>query len=119
MCNWWSVATNELIEGPCTMTMKFKNTDIPYFYREGSIVPLNPASVKNVTEHPEHLILNVVAAKEGKGRLYEDEGDNSDYDVTYATTAYTQSQSGNKRMFTIAPREAAMPAVSPLRGHIR
>ena len=28
-------------------------------------MPLNPASVKNVTEHPEHLILNVIAGKSG------------------------------------------------------
>lgn len=103
--NWWSVATNELIEGPCTMTMSFSKTDIPYFYREGSIVPLNPASVKNVTEHPEHLIINVVAGQNGEGTLYEDEGDNSDYDVTYATTSFTQAQSGNKRTLTIYPRE--------------
>ncbi len=103
--NWWSVATNELIEGPCVMTMEFSKTDIPYFYREGSIVPLNPAGVMNVTERPEHLILNIVKGNEGSGKLYEDAGDNSDYDVAYATTAFSQVQSGNKYTYMIQPRE--------------
>ena len=115
--NWWSVATNELIEGPCTMTMEFSKTDIPYFYREGSIVPLNPSSVKNVTEHPEHLILNVVAGKDGKGSLYEDEGDNSDYDAVYATTAFSQSQNGNKRTITINPREGNAESLPTTRSY--
>ena len=115
--NWWSAATNELIEGPCTLTMEFSKTDIPYFYREGSIVPLNPANVKNVTEHPEHLIINVVAGKEGKGKLYEDEGDNSDYDMVYATTSFSQSQNGNKRTITINPREGNAESLPTTRSY--
>lgn len=115
--NWWSVATNELIEGPCTMTMEFSKTDIPYFYREGSIVPLNPASVKNVTEHPEHLVINVVSGKEGKGKLYEDEGDNSDYDVAFATTAFTQTLNGNKRTLVINPREGNSSNLPAMRSY--
>ena len=105
--NWWSAATNELIEGPCTMTMKFSATDIPYFFRQGSIVPLNPASVKNVTEHPEHLILNVIAGKDGNASLYEDDGDNPDYATVYASTAFSQLKNGNKTTLTISPREGS------------
>lgn len=102
---WWSAATNELIKGPCTKTMNFSQTDIPYFYRQGSMVPLNPESVMNVTEHPDHMIINVIAGPDGKGKLYEDQGDNSDYDKAYATTTFTQSRSGNTRTIVINPRE--------------
>lgn len=103
--NWWSASTNELIEGPCTMTMKFARTDIPYFYRQGSVVPLNPEEIKNVTTHTEHLILNVIAGKNGSSKLYEDNGDNPDYATVYATTTITQTKSGNKLTLTINPRE--------------
>lgn len=102
---WWSVVTNELIEGPCTKTMEFSATDIPYFYRQGAIIPLNPENVKNVTEHPDHLILATVAGKNGEGNLYEDAGDNSDYDSAYANTMFSQSMNGNIRTFIIHPRE--------------
>ena len=111
--NWWSAATNELIEGPCTLSMNFSKTDIPYFYREGAIVPLNPASVKNVTEHPRHLVLNVIAGKNGEASLYEDDGDNPDYATVYATTALAQTKSGNTTTLTISPRQgnvSSLPA---------
>ncbi len=102
---WWSVATDELIQGPATKEMEFSKTDIPYFYREGSIVPLNPSDIKNVTEHPEHLILNIIAGKDGKGHLYEDAGDNSDYATRYATTEFSQSHDGKVSTYMIHPRK--------------
>lgn len=102
---WWSVATDELIQGPATKEMEVSKTDIPYFYREGSIVPLNPSDIKNVTEHPDHLILNIIAGKDGKGRLYEDAGDNSDYATRYATTEFSQSHDGKVSTYMIHPRK--------------
>ena len=115
--NWWSAATNELIEGPCTLSMNFSKTDIPYFYREGSIVPLNPASVKNVTEHPRHLVLNVIAGKNGEASLYEDDGDNPDYATVYATTALAQTKSGNTTTLTISPRQGNVSSLPASRSY--
>lgn len=115
--NWWSVATNQLIEGPCTMTMNFSSTDIPYFYRQGSIVPLNPASVKNVTERPGHMIFDAVAGKEGKGSLYEDAGDNNDYDTAFATTSLTQTSDGNTHVYTIHPRVGVVDGLPASRSY--
>lgn len=102
---WWSVATNQLIEGPCVMTMQFTEKDIPYFYKAGSITPLNPASVKRVTTKPTQLLLDIVAGFEGKGSLYEDEGDNSDYDTQYAMTDFKHTVNGNFETYIIEPRE--------------
>lgn len=115
--NWWSVATNQLIEGPCTMTMNFSSTDIPYFYRQGSIVPLNPASVKNVTERPGHMIFDAVAGKEGRGSLYEDAGDNNDYDTAFATTSLTQTSDGNTHVYTIHPRVGVVDGLPASRSY--
>lgn len=115
--NWWSVATNELIEGPCVLDMTFSATDIPYFYRQGSVVPLNPSSVMNVTEHPDHLVLNVIAGKDGDGLLYEDSGDNSDYETVYATTSYTVASSDNRSTITISPREGASDGLVSARAY--
>ena len=103
--NWWSVSTNELIEGPCVKTLRFEADQIPYFFKAGSMIPFNPSSVKNVTSRPQSLILNVVAGNEGHGSLYEDSGDSSDYATKYATTKFTHSMAGNCETYTIAPRE--------------
>ena len=53
---WWSVATDELIEGPCRKTMCFTQEQIPYFFKQGAIIPYNPPTVMNVTERPGHQI---------------------------------------------------------------
>lgn len=36
------------------------------------MIPFYPSTVKNVTEHPEELIINVVAGGDGNSSLYED-----------------------------------------------
>lgn len=101
---WWSVATEELIEGPCRKTMSFTQEQIPYFFRQGAIIPYNPPTVMHVTERPEHLILNVVSGCPGEGVLYEDDGDSNDYDSVFATTAFKQSFKNNRGEYVIAPR---------------
>lgn len=102
--NWWSANTNELIQGPCIKTMDFTLDQYPYFFRQGAVVPLNPPTVENVTEHPDHLILHIVAGASGSGSLYEDSGDNADYDTTYAHTNYTYTHTPEESYITIGPR---------------
>lgn len=102
---WWSVATNEMIEGPCVRTMQFSAEDIPYFYRAGAMIPLNPQSVKRVTDKPSQMVLDVVAGENGDDILYEDEGDNSDYATRYATTQLRHRVDGKTETCVIAPRQ--------------
>lgn len=101
---WWSVSTNQLIEGPCLMTMEFAAKDIPYFYKAGAVIPLNPESVNRVSARPEQIVLDVVAGNEGSGTLYEDEGDNPDYSTRYAETELTHTVNGDTETYNIAPR---------------
>lgn len=102
---WWSVATNELIEGPCVKTMEFSLSQIPYFFRQGSMIPYNPAEFKSVSEHPSELIINAVAGGNGTSTLYEDAFDTQDYATDYATTALTATCGNGKNEFTVAPRK--------------
>lgn len=57
-----------LLKRPCKKTMQFTDAQIPYFFRQGAIIPYNPATVMNVTERPDKLILNVVAGSNGEDR---------------------------------------------------
>lgn len=104
---WWSMSTNELIVGPCRKSMSFTQEQIPYFFKQGSIIPYNPPTVMSVTERPDHLILNVVSGCKGEGSLYEDSGDSNDYNTVYATTALKQSFKGSKGEYIIEPRQGS------------
>ena len=102
---WWSVSTNELIEGPRLVTMSFTDKQIPYFYRQGALIPNNPADVMNVTERPSQLVLNIISGENGKGSIYEDDGDNPDYSSNYAETMLSQSFDGHVGEYVISPRK--------------
>lgn len=101
----WSVDKGRMIEGPCEITMEFSDSEIPYFYRAGSMIPLNPSAVKRVTERPRQIILDIVAGEEGEGSLYEDQGDNSDYQTRYARTGLVHNVDGDTEYYTIEPRQ--------------
>lgn len=101
---WWCVSTGEMINGQCVKNMSFKIDEIPYFYRAGAVIPLNPSSVKKVTERPTELILDVVAGAAGTGTLYEDRGDNVDYNDSFATTSFKHLSSATSEIIVIEPR---------------
>lgn len=106
---WWSVSTGELIQGPCVREMEFTAEQIPYFFRQGAMIPYNPPTVKNVTERPAEMILNIVAGAEGSGSLYEDAGDNSDYATVFARTPFSHTAAGTTGRYVISPREGSYP----------
>lgn len=102
--SWYSASTGEIIEGDRVASLEFSDTQIPYFYRHGAVVPLNPDDIKRVTDKAKCIELHAVAGRSGEGRLYEDSGDNSDYDSNYASTLFTHESTGKKETFTIHPR---------------
>ena len=103
--NWWSASTNQLIEGPWVRTLDFKADQIPYFFREGAVIPFSPETVKNVTAPQTAIVLMIVGGKDGEGSLYEDRGDNSDYATVYATTKFSHTVAGKTETYVIEPRQ--------------
>ena len=115
--NWWSVAHNKMINGGKTETLEYTLDQIPYFYKEGSVIVNNPASVKSMTERPDNLIINIVAGKPGETVLYEDSGDSNDYDRNYATTTISHKMSGKKGVYTVSPRKGSADRLADERGY--
>ena len=115
---WWSASTHEMIEGPCKRTMTFTEEQIPYFFREGSVIPFNPSTVMNVTERPDNLVLHVVAGANGEGSLYEDDGDNADYATDYAKTSLKQVCDGNRGEYIISERQGSVSKAPQNRSYV-
>ena len=115
--NWWSVAHNKMINGGKSETFEFTLDEIPYFYKEGSVIVHNPASVKSMTERPDNLIVNIVEGKPGEFELYEDSGDSNDYDHNYATTLISHKKEGKKGVYTISARKGSSDGLASERGY--
>lgn len=100
---WWDPNHGQMITGPIVKTIDYTMEEIPYFFRAGAIIPNNPDGMKSVMDKPEEMIINVVAGASGEGTLYEDRGDNTDYDTSYATTLMRYDDAS--RTVTIEPRK--------------
>ncbi len=99
---WWDVAHNRMITGPTVATIDYTLSEIPYFYRAGAVIPNNPDGVKSVMDKPEEMVVNIVAGASGEGMLYEDRGDNADYETSFAVTLMRYDD--ENRTLTIDPR---------------
>ncbi len=84
---WINYFTNEKIAGPKTQNITADYSTMPVFVKAGGIIPLAPYSdcVSQMTA--ESLILKVYAGDDGEFTLYEDEGENLNYQNSkYALT---------------------------------
>lgn len=113
--SWWSVSTSEMIRGGRVVDMKFGLGQIPYFYRQGAVIPLNPPTVMSMTERPDAMILDVVAGADGTASLYEDQGDNSDYATNFAVTQFRHISSAKNELLTIGPRRGSETGLAAAR----
>ena len=113
---WWDVNKKLLVEGPCVMSLDYADDEMPYFFKAGSMIPFNPAGVKNVTARPDRLVLHTVAGSAGSGALYEDQGDNPDYATVYAVTPMTHTVSGDVETYSVLPRTGDAQGIPSRRG---
>jgi alpha-glucosidase (family GH31 glycosyl hydrolase) len=111
--NWYEVETGALLSGNQVLTRTFTRSQIPYYYREGAIIPRFP-KISHLKERPDTLILQFAPGAAGEFLYYEDESDNGNYETGVCTfTKITQVKTGNSSIYTIRPRTGAftgMPA---------
>lgn len=105
--NWYEVATNTMLEGNQIVSREFNREQIPYYYKEGSIIPLYP-KISHLKNRPDSLILQFVPGDSGELLYYEDEENNDNYENgIYSITKVTQQRNGNVTTCRIHPRQGS------------
>jgi alpha-glucosidase (family GH31 glycosyl hydrolase) len=74
---WTDIFTGEVLRGGYHTVSRDKKS-IPVFAKQGAIIPLQNVQ-GNFCGNPEHLILDVFNNGTGAYRLYDDDGDSTDY----------------------------------------
>ena len=116
--NWYDVTHGGMLAGDKSYTMTFGQDEIPYFFREGAVIPFYPP-LKNLKTRPESLIVKFVPGREGRLRFYEDENDNDNYiDGAYTFTTITQSRKGSRGVYTIDPVEGSFENMPLKRNYV-
>jgi alpha-glucosidase (family GH31 glycosyl hydrolase) len=114
---WYEVATGTLLEGESVVTRHFTREQIPYYYREGAIIPLYP-KINHLKSRPDTLIVQFAPGDSGELLFYEDENDNDNYETgAYTQTKITQVKQGNENIYTIHSRQGAFAGMPEQRAY--
>ena len=77
---WYSFWNNEYAKGGQTITAKTPLDNIPVYVKAGSILPLSRVKQYMAETDDEELTVNVYTGANGEFSLYNDHGDNFDYE---------------------------------------
>ena len=107
---WYDFWTGKAYQGGKSVTLETTFDRVPMFVRAGSILPLGP-EMQYVGEKPwDNLELRLYPGADGSFTLYEDEGDNYNYEKgVYSTIAF--SWNDRARTLTIGERKGQYPGM--------
>ena len=107
---WYDFWTGQRYQGGQTITLQTCFNRVPMFVRAGSILPLGPEMQYVGEKAWDHLELRVYPGADGSFTLYEDEGDNYNYEQgAYTTIAF--SWNDRARTLTIGARQGNYPGM--------
>lgn len=111
---WYDYWTDQRIVGSKTVTAKADLETMPMFVRAGSIVPTGP-DIQYADEQPDAVIhLKIYPGADGSFTLYEDEGDNYNYEAgKYSTIKMIWNHA--KRTLTLESRQGSFEGMQKQR----
>ena len=114
---WFDCATGSMYEGGRTEELHYTLAENPHYAKAGSIIPMNPATVKNLQQPCDTLVLTFIPGGDGQLRHYEDDGMSQQYKTNYAVTTVSKKQEGNTVRVRISPREGSFAGASDSRSY--
>lgn len=114
---WFDCATGSMYEGGRTEELHYTLAENPHYAKAGSIIPMNPATVKNLQQPCDTLVLTFIPGGDGQLRHYEDDGMSQQYKTNYAVTTASKKQEGNTVRVRISPREGSFAGASDNRSY--
>jgi alpha-D-xyloside xylohydrolase len=109
-CDWYDFWTGRRFKGGQTVTLQTTLDQVPMFVRAGSILPLGPEMQYVGEKAWDCLELRLYPGTDASFTLYEDEGDNYNYEKgIYATITFRWNE--RTRQFTIGERQGSYPGM--------
>ena len=108
--DWYDFWTSQRMKGGQSVTLQTTLDRVPMFVRAGSILPLGPEMQYVGEKAWDHLELRLYPGADGSFTLYEDEGDNYNYEKgAYATIPFHWND--RARTLTIGERQGSYPGM--------
>lgn len=111
--DWYEWSTGTLLKGGQTIERSFLINEYPIYVKAGAIIPMYDNQVKNLQENSNDLIVRVFPGGSFKTKLYEDDGNNNDYQKSAYTftTIQSEKEADSTLKITIFPREGSFPGM--------
>ena len=107
---WYDFWTNKQYKGGQTVTLETTIDRVPMFVRAGSILPLGPEMQWVGEKKWDNLELRIYPGADGIFMLYEDEGDNYNYEMgAYSVIQF--SWNDKTHTLTIGDRQGSYPGM--------
>jgi len=106
---WYDFWSGARVEGGRDVQAEAPLDRIPLYVRAGSILPLGP-EIEYADEKADPIELRIYPGADGDFDLYEDEGDNYNYE-TGAHAVITIHWDDRGRLLTLKPREGSFPGM--------
>lgn len=110
---WYDVSRGELLEGGRTLKRGYTVEETPWFVKAGAVIPMYPDSVNRLgNPGTDDIVLFCAPSARAPSQtsIYEDDGDNADYETNFRRTAIRREG----MRVTIAPRKGAYTLKFPL-----
>jgi alpha-D-xyloside xylohydrolase len=108
---WIDFWTGKSFEGGQTIEAAAPIERMPLFVRAGSIIPMGPEVESAMEKSSETMEIRIFPGRDGAFNLYEDEGDNYDYEKG-AHSVIPMRWDGAKKVLTIGNREGEFPGMA-------
>jgi hypothetical protein len=104
---WFDPAHGAILDGGIEHSLDYALAEIPLFIRCGAVIPRLEQG-QSLHEPFSNLILDLYPGAGGTGELYDDEGDNDNYQTGACTRIrFSQRQKGTSLRLELHPREGA------------
>jgi alpha-D-xyloside xylohydrolase len=109
--DWFDFWTNERLVGGQTLCASAGLETMPIYVRAGSIIPFGP-DICYTDEQPQALVeLRIYPGQDGEFTLYQDEGDNYNYEKGLFATIQLRWEDKNSRLI-FEKRQGTYPGMS-------
>ena len=106
--NWYDFWTGQLIEGGQSISADAPLDQVPLFVKAGSIVPMDKINQHTGEATADSLEIRIYKGADGSFNLYEDEGDNYNYEKgEFSVIPFDYNQ--QDQTLTIGDREGRYP----------
>lgn len=114
--DWFDMSTGTMYEGGSVKDLSYTLADNPWYVRASALIPMASPSIQSLQEASDELYLLAVP---GDGtfrtRLYEDGGENADYNNAFAFTSLSREKTAGGIKVTVGAREGSYKGSAPQR----